>query len=300
MTTPAAASGRADLALAAAALTGIQVGAAMVASRWIIADIGPATLALLRYAIATLVLLPFVLSRPRVRFTPIDRRAVTALGIVQFGVLIALLNVGLRHLDAARAALLFASFPLMTGVIAWALGREAMTAAKWIGTGLAVVGVGLVLGSRIGPTGGDSDAALGAAAVLAAAFCGAMCSVLYRPYLERYPTLPVGALAMAAATVFLLPLSWPEWRDGAPTLTVGGWAAVGFVGLSSGIGYCLWLWALKHAPPTVVTNFLSLSPVTATVLGVGLLGETVTPALVGGLLTVAAGLWIATRTGRNS
>jgi drug/metabolite transporter (DMT)-like permease len=298
--TPGPATGRTDLALAAAALTGIQVGAAMVASRWIIADIGPATLALLRYAIATLVLLPFVLSRPRVRFARVDRVAVTALGIVQFGVLIALLNVGLRHLDAALAALLFASFPLMTGVIASVLGREAMTAAKWMGVGLAFVGVGLVLWSRIGPTGGDNGAAVGAGAVLTAAFCGALCSVLYRPYLERYPTLPVGALAMAAATLFLLPLSWPEWRHGGPTLTIGGWAAVGFVGLSSGIGYCLWLWALKHAPPTVVTNFLSLSPVTAAVLGVGLLGEAVTPVMVGGLLTVAAGLWIATRIGRTA
>ena len=32
---------------------------------------------------------------------------------------------------------------------------------------------------------------------------GALCAVLYRPYLDRYPTLPTSALAMFAAVVFL-------------------------------------------------------------------------------------------------
>jgi drug/metabolite transporter (DMT)-like permease len=38
-----------------------------------------------------------------------------------------------------------------------------------------------------------------------------------------------------------------------PRFTGGGWLAVGFIGLSSGIGYYLWLWALNHAPATQVT-----------------------------------------------
>ena len=55
------------LALAAAAVTGVQVGAALVASRFVIHDIGPASLAFLRYAIAVLCLAPFVIAGRRVR-----------------------------------------------------------------------------------------------------------------------------------------------------------------------------------------------------------------------------------------
>ena len=71
--------------------------------------------------------------------------------------------------------------------------------------------------------------------------------------------------------------------------------AVGFIGVSSGIGYYLWLWALNHTTPTKVTVFLALSPVTATVLGGVFLAERISPTFLWGLLCVALGLWLAHR-----
>ena len=50
-----------NLALLAAAATGVQVGAATVASRYVLAEVAPLTLAMLRYAIGFMCLLPFVL-----------------------------------------------------------------------------------------------------------------------------------------------------------------------------------------------------------------------------------------------
>jgi len=52
-----------NLAPLAAAATGVQVGAAIVASRFVVADVPPLTLALalLRYAIGFACLLPFLL-----------------------------------------------------------------------------------------------------------------------------------------------------------------------------------------------------------------------------------------------
>lgn len=49
-----------NLALPAAAATGVQVGAAFVASRMVVADVPPLTLAMMRYAIGLLCLLPFI------------------------------------------------------------------------------------------------------------------------------------------------------------------------------------------------------------------------------------------------
>lgn len=57
--------------------------------------------------------------------------------------------------------------------------------------------------------------------------------------------------------------------------------AVGFIGVSSGIGYYLWLWALNHTTPTKVTVFLALSPVTATILGGVFLAERVSTTFCG-------------------
>ncbi|NBJ12004.1 EamA family transporter [Microvirga sp. SYSU G3D207] len=279
----------------AAAATGVQVGAALVASRFVIHEIGPASLAFLRYCIAVLCLVPLLLIAERARIAPRDLIAVMTLGIVQFGILIALLNLGLQFISSTRAALLFATFPLMTMIIAALLGRERLTSAKAAGVVLTIVGVGIALGEPLfaGTAAGEW---IGALLVLAAAFSGAVCSVLYRPYLARYPTLPVGAWAMLASVAFL---SVPAGMEGLYTqpsdLTMQGILAVIFIGLSSGIGYVLWLWALKNTTPTRVTVFLSLSPITAAVLGALILSEPFTPGILVGLIGVAGGLWLATR-----
>src|SRR5439155_1602712 len=150
-----------------------------------------------------------------------------------------------------------------------ALTRRALATAAAAATGvlLTIAGVALALGEKAFRH-GDPHGWLGEAAAFGAAVSGAVCSVLYRPYVRRYPTVPVSALAMVAAVAFLAALAAREgFFAGWPHLTGGGWAAVLFIGVSSGVGYFLWLWALGHAPATEVTVFLALSPFTAALLG---------------------------------
>lgn len=280
---------------AAAAATGIQVGSAMVATRLVVDQAGPASLALLRYGIGVCCLLPAVLlTRSRARFAPRDLAPIALLGITQFGILIALLNYGLRSVPSGRAALIFATFPLLTSLVAAALGRERLTPVKLTGVLLTILGVGLALGEKTLDRGAGGEAWLGELAVFASALCGAVCSVLYRPYLEKYPTLPVSAFAMLAAIAFLAPLAAGEgFFANRPDFTPGGWLAIAFIGLGSGGGYYLWLWALSRATPTRVTAFLALSPVTAAALGGWLLSESVSPLSALGLVAVAGGLVLA-------
>jgi drug/metabolite transporter (DMT)-like permease len=266
----------------------------MVATRVVVDEAGPATLALLRYGIGFLCLVPFLLARGEpCRFERRDVAPIALLGILQFGILIALLNYGLAFVPSGRAALLFATFPLMTMLIAAALGHERLTLAKTAGVLLTILGVGLALGEKALVRGG-AEAWIGEAAVLASALSGALCAVLYRPYLRKYPTLPVSAAAMLASVAFLALLAAGEGLlDEAPRFSLVGWGAVLFIGVSSGVFYFVWLWALAHAPATEVTVFLALSPVTAALLGAALLDESLTPLMAAGLAAVATGLALA-------
>ena len=282
-----------SLPIIAAASTGVQVGLAIVATRFVVDQTGPASLALLRYAIGVCCLVPAVLMAPRVRFARRDVAPIAILGILQFGVLIALLNLGLRTVPAGRAALVFASFPLLTMLIAAALAHERLGLAKSVGVLLTLVGVALALGEKLLVQGRD-DEWLGELAVLASAFTGALCSVLYRPYLRRYPVLPVSAFAMLASVGFLALLAAGEgFFTTGPRFTAGGWGAVVFIGLSSGVFYSVWLWALRHGSPTRVTVFLALSPITAALVGALALDEPLTLGMLAGLACVALGLWVA-------
>ncbi len=186
-----------NLPLLAAAATGVQVGAAIVASRFVVAEVPPLTLALLRYAIGLACLLPFVLQPFRafalqgraqgaIKSVAIrDLAAMAALGAGQVAVLIALLNYGLQQLGAAQAALIFSLLPLLTLLLSAALGRERITPALLAGVLLSIAGVAVSLAPKLG--GEHAGSWWGELAVLASACTGALCSVLYRPYLRRYP-----------------------------------------------------------------------------------------------------------------
>ena len=71
-------------------------------------------------------------------------------------------------------------------LVAGGLGRERLTWPKTLGVLLTIAGVGLALGDKVVAAGAGHGWS-GELAVLAAALCGAVCSVLYRPYLDRYP-----------------------------------------------------------------------------------------------------------------
>ena len=279
--------------MAAGAASGILVGSAMVATRFVIDQTHPASLALWRYLIGFCCLLPPVLLFPRVRFERRDLLPIGLLGITQFGILIALLNYALQFTPSARAALIFATLPLLTMILASALGQENLTPAKTLGVLATIIGVGFALGEKAVQWGGGVHQWVGELAVLASALCGAVCSVLYRPYLRKYPTLPVSAFAMLASVVFLAVLAAGEgFFNSLPRFTAGGWFAVFFIGVSSGIGYYLWLWALNHTTPTKVTVFLALSPLTAAGLGALFLAEEVSAMFFLGLAFVTLGLWL--------
>lgn len=273
------------------------VGAAIVASRSVVAEVPPLTLAMLRYLVGVACLAPFGWAAWRVHRTQVPMRdlvAMAALGIGQFGLLIALLNWGLATVPAAQAALIFSLFPLLTMLLgAWS-GREEISGRLLAGVLLSIGGVALAQAPKLAAA--HSGHWWGELAVLASALVGAACTVMYRPYLQRYPTLPVSTYAMSASVFVLAVLalgeSWPQRVTG---FSAGAWAVVAFIGVASAVGYFWWLYALKHESPTRVTVFLALNPVTAAVLGDVFLGESLHAASLAGIGLIFAGLWLATR-----
>lgn len=275
--------------LAAAALTGVQVGLAMVATRALAGQVPPFTLGLLRYVVGVAVLLPFLLRLAPPALARSDRWPVLGLGVLQFGVLIALLNAGLQKVGAAQGAILFATFPVLTILLGALMGIERLSLLRFAGAVASIAGIALCLGAAAFPA-----SLSGSAMVLGAALSGAVCAIFYRPYLQRYPTLQVGTLAMCAAVVALIPGTLLEAPATVlPQLPLPAWGLVVFIGLSSGAGYLLWLSALKYARPSEATILMGLSPVTAVLAGHAVLDEPLTAGFALGLALVLLGVSLA-------
>jgi drug/metabolite transporter (DMT)-like permease len=285
------------LATFVAALIAIQVGGTIAGTRMVIDQAGPGSLAVIRYSVGVLCLLGPVLlfaAWPRVRAR--DIAAICLLGVFQFGAVIVLLNISLIYITAARTALIFATSPLLTLLLAAAMRHERLTANKTIGVLVTIIGVTLALGEKAFTGAQRPDEWIGESAAVASALCSAACNVLCRPLVRRYSPLPVALIAMVTAVIALSVLAFFEgFFTTPPRLTTAGWAIMGAVGVSSGVFYYLWVWVMGRISATHVSVFLALSPITAALLGWVFLAEPITPGLLGGLIAVAAGLWLAFR-----
>ena len=168
-------------AILAAAVAGVLVGSGIVATRFVIAQTDPITLAFLRYMIGVLCLLPPLLLTLRVRIAREDLIPIAILGIAQFGILVGLLNYALLYITAALGALIFATVPLLTLVMAALLRVEPLTGIKALGVVFAVLGVAVALADRVEVATAPAPLPLGVLAAFGAALTGALCNDFYRP-----------------------------------------------------------------------------------------------------------------------
>ncbi len=282
-------------AVISAMIAGAIVGLAIVLSRYVMQETSAEILALLRYTIGVICMLPIAWLTYKGWFQRKDITPIAVLGIIQFAVLILFLNHSLNYISSARAALIFSTLPLQTMIIAALMGREKLNWLKSTGIILTIVGLGVTEWHNLfSATDGSNSSWIGILLASLSAFCGASCSIFYRPYLDRYATTTVSTFAMFASALFLFFYSLPTdafWRI--PELSTNVWWAILGVGISSGIGYFTWLWSLKYLQATTVTMFLCLGPITATLLGATFLNEPVTVPFVSGLVLVIAGILLA-------
>ena len=280
-------------ALWAAATTGMLVGAAMVSTSALSSAASPASLAFLRYAIGLAILAVPAALATWPRYRPRDALAIALLGVAQFAVLILLLNHALARLPASTCALVFATMPLFTWCLAALTGREAVSPHRLTGLVLAVGGVTVLLIGSARPA--SSLGGSGMAALLAATLVGAATSILYGPYMRRYPALPTSGLAMAAAVLFLALYCALQGQPLLPVFSAVQWGHMVFIGLSSGLGYFCLLWALGRLEASMVIAFQALGPVTAALLELALHQRMPPPALLAAMALVLAGLLISTK-----
>ena len=282
-------------AIAAAATVGVLVGAAMVSTSVVSSAVSPATLAFLRYLIGAAVLLLPLGPAVRTTFSVKDAIAIATLGVFQFAVLVLLLNHALLTVSATVCALVFATMPLVTMCLAVITGKEPYSGRGLVGVCTAVAGVAYLLLSPSASAAGVAHIGWGMVALVSATIVGAVTSILYGPYLRRYPALATCRLAMVSAVVFLLGFCVLTSQPLVPSLNRLQWANVVFIGLSSGVGYFCWLWALGRLAASKVTAFQALGPVTAALIE-SLLSQRLAPMTVlVALAMVCAGLVIATR-----
>ena len=256
----------------------------------------PMWAATLRLVIAALVLCGILLLRRRALPRGPALEAAAGYGLFQFGLNFPLLYWGETAVPSGLAAVVFATIPITSAIVARAFGLERLTALKLVGAVVALGGVALLfldqLTSRV--------TALPLLAIYGATIAAALGSTL----LKRGPRQdPIGANAVGAAVGAPVCLvaswllhetrAWPaRWVQIYPILYL---AIAGSV-----VAFVVFAWLVNHWKVSSVSFIGVVVPIIAVALGALVRHEELRVAHLAGTALVLAGVWIALARDRRA
>ena len=278
------------------------------ASSWVLikvglqADLPPLTFAGLRYTLAFLALLPFVL------FNPVQRRALGGLSgatwrrLALLGVLLYTLTqgaqfVGLALLPAATLTLLLNLTPIAVAVLGVALGGERATTVQWGGALLAVLGAVVYFFPMARPQGQTIGLAVGMLAMLANAAAALLGRGVNRD--DRLSPLVITTVSMGIGGLLLLAAG--AMAQGFGALGPRQWAIIGWLAVANtAFAFTLWNHTLRTLTAVESSIIGNLMLPQIAVLAWVFLGEALTPRQIAGLALVGAGtLVVQVRRGKR-
>lgn len=266
-------------------------------------EIPPVALSFWRWAVATLVILPWALG-PLRRNWPLLRQhlgrmlLLAALGVAGFNTLVYL---GLQHTTAINGLLLQSSLPLQIIILNAVLFRHPTSALELGSVFLSLAGVLLILAA------GDLTRLLqggwnpGDLWILSAVLVWALYSTLLRWRPPGLDPLAFLGFTMLTGTLLILPLWLWELSTGvSPEMTANSLLTVAYVAIfPSVLSYLFWNRGVAEIGANRAGHFIHLNPVFGSLLAVGLLGETFAWYHAVGALLVAIAIWISSRPAKD-
>ncbi|HSI53895.1 MAG TPA: DMT family transporter [Ramlibacter sp.] len=295
-------------AYACLALSMSLVGSYVALSKPLVAAIPVFLLAWLRFGIGGLAMLHW-LRKPANEpvMTPVTKRLVfleSFLGNFLFSIC---MLFGVSMTSAVSAGVIMAAIPAVVALLSWAFLRERIAPRTWAAIGCAALGIALLALAQAGGTHGSasaadaSKAALGNLLVFGAVLCEAAYAVIGKKLTGVLGPKRITSLINLWGFALVTPLgAWAAMSFDFGSVQPGIWALLVFYSLAASV-WTVWLWmtGLKVVPAAQGGVFTVMLPVSAALVGVLVLGES-----LGGLQLLAfalalTGVILATLPGRS-
>ena len=281
------------LALLEASLTMAIWGSSFVVAKVGLREIGPLTLAGLRYFVAFLMLLPFLPRRfaAHGRPSPGLMRRLALLGISAYLVGNGCFFLALQIVPSTTVSFLMGLIPLLVlaGSLFWL--KENPTWWQAIGMVICLVGTGLFFTPGIQTQSWRGIPILGVG-ILGFGVFGLLSRSIARE--RKVDSLTLTAIPLAIGGGALLVVAIP--MEGLPHLTVSGVGIVLLLALvNTAFAYLLYNHALQSLTALQMNLVLNLSPFVTALLAAGILGETLTPVQWAAMVVATVGAALAQR-----
>lgn len=276
----------------------------LIFGRAVIGDVAPFTLAFIRWALVALVLAPFLLRERQMLLTVMTARpglvaTLSFLGMVVCG---AGVYLALTSTTATNGTLIMTSSSVFIILIEAAFFGRAIGVREAIGSAIAFAGVAVIVLK------GDLTALLrldfhwGDVLFVAAAFCWAVYSILYRSQdLRGVSNLGLFGVVAAVATLMLAPIAAIEFTlGGSMPDQPSDWISIaGIVVFASLLAFSGFQYGVRALGASLAGIFMYLMPPFAVTMAVVFLGETFLPFHAAGIALVMGGVILATFPSRT-
>lgn len=283
--------------LAAHIIWGVNFVVAKVALQ----EVPPMSLAFVRFALATLLIIPFILiSKEKMNIDKKDLPQLISIGVLMATLNIALFYLGLSHTTATTASILTMTIPVASVMAAWWFFKEKIYFFNLFGIFLGLVGAALVIGIPLYIFGTSlfSEAILGNLLIILASISWVAGAILSKKMLQKYSTLTITTIVFLVGMVtFIFPAALeyfqnPAWPSKLTFLGIFGIVYIAV--LSSTSAYFLFEWGLNKLGVVKADLFQYIEPVIALTLGILLLGEQIRFTFIIGALLIGLGVYWST------
>ena len=285
-----------------------MVGGYVALSKPLVAAFPVLLLAWLRFGIAALAM-PHWLRRPEdeLPMTGQTRRLVfleSFLGNFMFSIC---MLFGVSMTTAVSAGVILASIPAAVAVGSRLFLGERITRRVGVAIGCAALGIGLLAsGAEVShapsPAGGEAGSAapaspwLGNALVFCAVLCEAAYAIIGKSLTGRLGPKRIAALINLWGFALTTPAGlWLAWTFDFGAVDTGTWLLLVVYALAASI-WTVWLWmtGLRNVPASQAGVFAVMLPVSAALVGVAVLGESLSKGQLLAFAVALSGVLLAT------
>ncbi|HVE53795.1 MAG TPA: DMT family transporter [Ramlibacter sp.] len=286
------------VAYACLALSMALVGSYVALSKPLVAVVPVFLLAWLRFGIGGLAMLHWLRKPPGE--PPLAARTHRLLFLESFlgNFLFSLCMLyGVSLTSAVSAGVIMATIPATVALLSRVFLREAISPRTWMAIACAALGVGLLAGAK--PAQGNGNAQwvwLGNLLVFGAVVCEAAYAVIGKALTGVMGPKRITALINLWGFALVTPFGvWAAWRFDFGNVGGGSWVLLVFYALAASI-WSVWLWmtGLKVVPAAQAGVFTAVLPVSAGLVGVLVLGETLSGLQLLAFALALAGVLLAT------
>lgn len=285
-----------NLSFLALLLASIFWGIVPVVAKLTLRTIPPFSLQLLRFTLASILILPFFLKAKK-------NLKGNLLKLTLFSLLpflnVTLFILGIRLTTATTSTVLYASTPPLIAFFSCLLFKEKISLVKIIGVLLGFIGVlTIILLPIIGGEGNKIGDIKGNAILLLGVFCFAFYTIFSKFILKKHSPIVTTTLFFFITTLLSLPLSGFELINNANwvrEVSLQALLGVFYLGVFATVGsYFLYQWGVQHSSPIEASITFYVQPIVGSLAAVLVLQEKLTILFLVGAAITLSGVFLTT------